>query len=80
MNTIKDQILIRVNTRKVITARTLISELLSYNQAWSKDEIKKSIIELSRNNFIKEFELRFPDLSNESIFVPIGTRMMGEKL
>lgn len=72
-STIQQLILTKVNTRKCITARQLLAELIGHNTFWSKKEIRDSLLELSQNGEIVEIELLYSTNANESIFLPKGT-------
>jgi len=74
-NEIKDLILIKVNTRKVIKSIDLMSELISHNQAWSSQEIKDNITELWAHGFIRKMEFLLKNESIESVYFPEGTRL-----
>lgn len=70
---IKNLILTKVNTRKCITARTLIVELCGHNFFWTRKDIRLALMELSEAGLVVEVEVVYEGNTNESIFLPKGT-------
>lgn len=71
--TIQNLILLKVNTRKCITARQLLLEVSSHNIFWSKSEIRANLMEILLERKIVEIEILYDTNANESILLPKGT-------
>jgi len=64
-----------ININKIITARSLLSQLMAENIGWQKRDMKQVLIGLLKDEHILEVEFVYKDLTNESIFVPKGTEI-----
>lgn len=72
---IKKEICQLVSARRAMRARELVAEIGLRHQWLTKDDIKLTLIELSANGNLVEFELLYKDRSNESVFCPKGTKV-----
>ena len=70
----------KVNRRRMVAARSLMSELTMENIGWVPHHIKQVLIDLANKGIILEVEFLYPDASNESIFVPKNTVIGYRKL